>query len=394
MLAAALEALPAAALVPPPTVAARVERAFLDREVDGSQRLGAAALARELGGSASRTGAVLARLRALRQQDPGLAPLRTRFAAVQRLSAAELEQAREEARTKHADAIEVGAWWRAAACRGMDTELFFPARRDAAAAARAKRVCAACPVRAACLAAELAAPVGRAPEGIVAGLVGWQRTRLRVAGGIAANAGAGRLLADRDLTVRAHRRARELGVAPAAAELATTARTLLRAFDRWGLPVLPPRPPRFATLEQAGEAHALARRVGIDAAARRLGVGYRTLRQAFARHGLTWPPPRRAGARPVDPAFVALNPGLLVPRGLSGEALAARVRRQEAFDVLGARVVYALGDENRTRPQARAWFVAQRARAARRQALAARLAPRPGPGPATTPPDPQKGALP
>ncbi len=390
MAAAALEALPAAALVPPPTVAARVERAFLDREVDGGERLRPGPLAAELGGSPSRAQALLRRLRALREQDPGLAPLRTRFAAVQRLTPAELDAAREQARRKHLDAIEVGAWWRAAACRGMDTALFFPDRRDAAAAARAKRVCAACPVRPQCLAAELAAPVGRAPEGIAGGQAPAERTRLRVAGGLAANANDGRLLADRDLTEQAHRRARELGVAPAAAELATTARTLLRAFDRWGLPVLPPRPPRFATLEQAGEAHALARRVGIDAAARQLGVGYRTLRQAFARHALAWPPPRPAPVRPVDPAFFALNPAVLVPRGLAGEALAARVRRQEAFDVLGPRVAYALGDENRTRPQARAWFVAQRARTARRQALAARLAPRPGP--AATPPAPQEGA--
>jgi len=273
----------------------------------------------------------------------------------------------------------------------MDTALFFPDRRDAAAAARAKRVCAACPVRPQCLAAELAAPVGRAPEGIAGGQAPAERTRLRVVGGLAANAGAGRLLADRDLTERAHRRADQVGSRQAALELGSSAHTLARAFARWGLPPVAARPPRFGTFAQAGEAYALARRVGIVAAARQLHAGDKTLRAAFARHALAWPPPRPATVRPVDPAFFALNPAVLVPRRLSPEQASARVRRQEAFDVLGPRVVYALGDENATRPQARAWFVAQRARTARRQALAARLATT-GPGPATTPPATQEGA--
>lgn len=40
-------------------------------------------------------------------------------------------------------------WYRRAACRGMDPEMFFPNRGSRAAEARA--VCATCPVRAECL---------------------------------------------------------------------------------------------------------------------------------------------------------------------------------------------------------------------------------------------------
>jgi WhiB family redox-sensing transcriptional regulator len=49
--------------------------------------------------------------------------------------------------------------WRAlAACRGRDGRLWFPARTDGFARDVAKSVCAACPVRADCLAAALSAP--------------------------------------------------------------------------------------------------------------------------------------------------------------------------------------------------------------------------------------------
>jgi hypothetical protein len=50
------------------------------------------------------------------------------------------------------------AGWRRAACAapGVDPELFFPAPGQHGKAARAKRVCARCPVRTACLADALA----------------------------------------------------------------------------------------------------------------------------------------------------------------------------------------------------------------------------------------------
>ena len=54
-----------------------------------------------------------------------------------------------------------GGWRERAACRSVDPELFFPAAEAgpvyAAQVAAAKRVCAGCPVRAACLAEALAA---------------------------------------------------------------------------------------------------------------------------------------------------------------------------------------------------------------------------------------------
>ena len=49
--------------------------------------------------------------------------------------------------------------WRArAACRGRDARLWFPRRGDVFSRDVAKAVCAACPVRADCLAAALSAP--------------------------------------------------------------------------------------------------------------------------------------------------------------------------------------------------------------------------------------------
>jgi len=55
-----------------------------------------------------------------------------------------------------------GGWRRRAACAapGVDPELFFPAPGQHGKAARAKRVCARCPVRTACLADALATPPG------------------------------------------------------------------------------------------------------------------------------------------------------------------------------------------------------------------------------------------
>ncbi len=42
-----------------------------------------------------------------------------------------------------------GDWWERAACRGLDTSLFFPARGESTA--EAKAVCASCPVSDDCL---------------------------------------------------------------------------------------------------------------------------------------------------------------------------------------------------------------------------------------------------
>jgi WhiB family redox-sensing transcriptional regulator len=73
-------------------------------------------------------------------------------------------------------------WRTLAACRGLDPDLFFPARGDAFTARNAQAVCAACPVAEQCL--EFAIEVGET-EGIWGGLSGRQlrQERQRRAGG-------------------------------------------------------------------------------------------------------------------------------------------------------------------------------------------------------------------
>lgn len=70
-------------------------------------------------------------------------------------------------------------WWGVAACRESDPELFFPIADTGASAgdiARAKRVCASCPVRLPCLSYALR---HRQEVGIWGGLTDDERRRLR-----------------------------------------------------------------------------------------------------------------------------------------------------------------------------------------------------------------------
>lgn len=69
-----------------------------------------------------------------------------------------------------------GTWYRLAACRGEPTALFFPdaGRADPAEVAKAKAVCASCPVREPCLAAGWGEP-----HGIWGGLTVRERRALR-----------------------------------------------------------------------------------------------------------------------------------------------------------------------------------------------------------------------
>jgi WhiB family redox-sensing transcriptional regulator len=65
-------------------------------------------------------------------------------------------------------------WFDEAACRDVDTDIFFPpAEADAAAA---KEICARCPVREECL--EFALEASPAPEGVWGGLTRVERHRL------------------------------------------------------------------------------------------------------------------------------------------------------------------------------------------------------------------------
>jgi WhiB family redox-sensing transcriptional regulator len=77
-----------------------------------------------------------------------------------------------------------GAWRESAVCAGVDPELFFPAKGDAYAASRARRICAACPVRMECLEDALQREAGRgfqSRHGIVGGLGPRKRYDLNVA---------------------------------------------------------------------------------------------------------------------------------------------------------------------------------------------------------------------
>ena len=69
-------------------------------------------------------------------------------------------------------------WWRAAACRDAEPELFFPISATAASHAqvkRAKQICASCPVRSDCLRYALD---HRQEQGIWGGLTEEERRRI------------------------------------------------------------------------------------------------------------------------------------------------------------------------------------------------------------------------
>ena len=66
------------------------------------------------------------------------------------------------------------SWRRQAACRDMDTDVFFPLTDEEAGPAKA--VCATCPVRAECLEFALAS---RQHDGVWGGLTESERRRLR-----------------------------------------------------------------------------------------------------------------------------------------------------------------------------------------------------------------------
>ncbi|MDP8938230.1 MAG: WhiB family transcriptional regulator [Actinomycetota bacterium] len=66
------------------------------------------------------------------------------------------------------------SWRREAACRDMDTDIFFPLTDEEAGPAKA--VCATCPVRSECLQFALAS---RQHDGVWGGLTEAERRRLR-----------------------------------------------------------------------------------------------------------------------------------------------------------------------------------------------------------------------
>jgi hypothetical protein len=146
------------------------------------------------------------------------------------------------------------------------------------------------------------------------------------------------------------------------------------------------QPSRFLTDRgEAERAYALAEQLGsVNAAATQLGTTWPSLRKAFTRHGLGMPTPNPEAVRrrainaahqrtgqpappPLDPVFVALNPGALPARERPPAELYAWVRREEEYATLGANVVVELNSESRARqPTTRAWAIIRRADRAHR----------------------------
>jgi WhiB family redox-sensing transcriptional regulator len=70
----------------------------------------------------------------------------------------------------------LGRWVAQAACRGADTNLFFPERGDTAAVQAAKAICRSCPVLELCRQHALSHPAER---GIWGGLTASERVKAR-----------------------------------------------------------------------------------------------------------------------------------------------------------------------------------------------------------------------
>jgi WhiB family transcriptional regulator, redox-sensing transcriptional regulator len=389
-----------------------VERRYWTREARAGQRLQPRQLARELGGDQHQISQQLADLRVgpstagdriaqlwHQQQDPGGQPLsssrlawrlgisdsyvrhltwqlRTRAGQpplAERLAATHQQLASPPPPVQRADGER--NWRLDAACAQGDPELFFPEPGQAPQAARAKAICAGCAVRGPCLEAAVHGPQARDDHtGIFAGTTARDRVALR---GRPSMAEGTRFLHDRAAAEAALALANDKSIDRAARELGVSKQALRRAFDHHGLPQPqgfqggPPRTRFYQDRDAAQQAWQRAAQVGINQTRKELGVSDRALRTAWQRHGLGLPP--RPTARPttpvLDPAFVALNRGLLPARERPAQELAAWVRREEEYATLGAAVVVELNSESRTRrPTTRAWAIIRRAQRAHQRA--------------------------
>jgi WhiB family redox-sensing transcriptional regulator len=393
----------------PEQLAVEVERHYWTREIRSGQRLRPSQLAREVGGDQLQISLQLAELRTgpttageriaqlwhAQQQDPAARPLSSSQLA-QRLGVSDsyVRHVTWQLRT-HAGQPPLGDrlaathqklasppppveradgerdWRLDAACAEVDPELFFPEPGQVPQAAAAKQVCAGCAVRSPCLEQAVHGPQARDDHsGIFAGTTARDRSRLR---GRASYAEGTRFLHDRTAAEAALALANGQSIDRAARELGVSKQALRRAFDHHGLPQPQvfqggPQRTRFYQDRQAAEqAWQRAAQVGINQTRKELGVSDRALRTAWQRHGLGLPPrPTATPTTPVlDPAFVALNRGLLPARERSSGELAAWVRRDEEYATLGAEVVVELNSESRTRrPTTRAWAIIRRAQRA------------------------------
>jgi WhiB family transcriptional regulator, redox-sensing transcriptional regulator len=273
-------------------------------------------------------------------------------------------------------------WLDQAACRALDSERFFPESGEQTKAAEAKAVCASCQVRDQCLELAVKAAGGLdADHGVFGGTLPAERSRLR--GNTFPEPSV--LRERRELAEQAHQLAGEVGLRQAARRLGVHRDALTAAFAQWGLPAPERRvgwqPSRFLTDRgEAERAFQLAERLGsVNAAAQELETTWPSLRKAFARHGLGMPArdpdavrqrtiaaarqrTGRPATPPLDPAFVALNPGALPARRRSPAELFQWVRREEQYATLGANVVVELYSESHARqPTTRVWAIIRRA---------------------------------
>jgi WhiB family redox-sensing transcriptional regulator len=390
----------------PERLAVEVERRYWTRELHSGQRLLPRQLARELGGDQRQLRQQLATLRAgpstaaeritqlwhAQQQDPAARPLSSsRLAWRLGVSDSYVRHVTWQLRTRHgqpplADRLAATHqrlasppppverangerdWRLDAACAQLDPELFFPEPGQVPQAAAAKQVCAGCAVRGPCLEQALHGPQARDDHtGIFAGTTARDRMRLR---GHPSYAQGTRFLHDRTAAEQALALANQHSIDRAARELDVSKQALRRAFDHHGLPQPqvfrggPQRTRFYQNRDAAEQAWQRAAQVGINQTRKELGVSDRALRTAWQRHGLGLPPrPTATPTTPqLDPAFVALNRGLLPARERSDQELAAWVRRDEEYATLGAAVVVELNSESRTRrPTTRAWAIIRRA---------------------------------
>jgi biotin operon repressor len=334
------------------TTRQRIEAAYQAREVEQGEWVNLTDLAGELGTS-----------RAYVQRVVG--PLRAAHRASQHAAATGMSTAGPGAG---------GGWLALAACREVDPELFFPERGEQAKASAAREVCAGCPVREPCRDLAVRAVGSRDDDhGIYAGTKPHERAALR------GNPAPGPSVwyQDRAAAEEAHRLAVEVGPVAAAERLGTAKSTLARAWARWGLDY-PGRPRASAYArdpDKAREAFGLAEQLGsVKAAARALASSRPALLAGWARFGLGSPdtshptsPPRPGAHRAepagwLDPAFLALNPGVVPVRAGSEAERFARVRRAELLATLGADALVELNTESRSaRQAARVWAITRRA---------------------------------
>jgi WhiB family transcriptional regulator, redox-sensing transcriptional regulator len=349
------------------TSAQRIEQLWRLWEVQGGQRLAFADVARLVGVREGRVRQVLGPLRTAHRQ------------------AAQAERAGQPLTVAEDGGRQ--AWLDQAACRGHDPEQFFPEPGEQTKAAEAKAVCASCQVRDHCLDLAVKAAGGLdADHGVFGGTLPAERSRLR--GNTFPEPSA--LRERRELAEQAHQLAGQVGLRQAAKQLGVHRDALKAAFAHWELPILQRRvgwqPSRFLTdRAEAERAYVLAERLGsVNAAAAELGTTWPSLRKAFTRHGLGMPARnpealrqraiaaahQRSGqptAPPLDPVFVALNPGALPARERSAAELYRWVRREEQYATLGANVVVELYSESHARqPTTRAWAIIRRAERAHR----------------------------